>query len=110
MKEEIYIDTISGEKLIKEICYYENGNIKREYYFINGKLHRNDGPAEIWYYENGNIKEEHYYKNNKRHRENSPAIIYYDKDSNIEREYYYINDKEITDDLQIMVLKGLSNI
>jgi len=54
MKEEIYIDTISGEKLIKEIWYYNNGNIQRE--------------------------------------------------------YYYLNNNPITDDLQIMVMKGLNNI
>ena len=82
MKEEIYIDTISGEKLIKEIWYYNNGNIQREYYFINNEYHREDGPAIICYYGNGNI----------------------------EVEYYFINGKEITDELQIMVMKGLSNI
>ena len=82
MKEEIYIDTISGEKLIKEIFYHNNGNIKRESYYINDKCHRENGPAVTFYYNNGNI----------------------------EREYYFINNKEITDNLQIMVMLGLNNI
>ncbi len=35
------------EELIKD-CY-ENGNIKSETYYINDKLHREDGPASIEY-------------------------------------------------------------
>ena len=78
---EIFIDTISGEKLVRKITY-DNGNIEREYYCLNGEYHRNDGPAKIEYWENGNIK----------------------------REKYFINDKEIIDELQIMVMHGLSKI
>ena len=59
--------------------YYNSGNIRREYYFLNNKYHRENGPAIIWYNENGNILEE----------------------------TYYLNGIEITDDFVIMVMNGL---
>jgi len=112
MKEEktIYIDTISGEKLIKKIFYHNNDYIEKESYYLNDKLHRKDGPATIEYWENGNIEREYYRLNNKCHREDGPAIIYYDNNGNIEEEFFYKNNKEITDNLQIMVMLGLNKI
>jgi|ERR1700691_1465789 len=55
-------------------------------YYLNGKLHREVGPAVI--NSDGTIE---YYLNGKRHRENGPAIIWGDgvKD-------WYINDNDIT--------------
>jgi antitoxin component YwqK of YwqJK toxin-antitoxin module len=38
----------------------------RESYYLNGKRHREDGPALIQYNENGNIKSEKYYLNGKK--------------------------------------------
>jgi hypothetical protein len=35
--------------------YYDNGSIESEYYFLNEKYHRTDGPAAIYYYKDGNI-------------------------------------------------------
>ncbi len=51
-----------------EIVIDEHGT---EYYYINGKLHREDGPAII--YANGGKQ---WYTNGKLHREDGPAIIY----------------------------------
>ena len=73
------------------ISYYENGEIASELYLLNDKWHREDGPTYIRYYENGNIYFEHYYLNDKRHRENGPAIIDY-YDSKIRSESYYLNN------------------
>ena len=59
------------------------------FYYLNGKLHRTDGPAFIW--SNGDIE---YYLNGKRHREDGPAIIR--KDGNM----YYINHINITKEVK----------
>ena len=75
-----------------EFSYYSNGQIKSEQYFLNGKYHRENGPAFIFYYKNGKISYEYYYLNNKCHRENGPAYISYYRDGKIEREDYYLNN------------------
>ena len=72
---------------------YPNGNINREEYRINGKSHRNDGPACISYYENGNIKYQIYYLNGQRHCEGGHASIRYYENGNIEYQIYYLNGK-----------------
>ena len=43
-------------------------------YYLNKKLHCNDGPAQIWYYY-GNILAEKYCINGKRYRKNKSAYI-----------------------------------
>ena len=73
--------------------YYYNGNIEFEAYYINGKRHKEDGPAVIAYYENGNIKYMNYCINGVFHREDGPAVIGYYENGNIEYEKYYINDE-----------------
>ena len=108
--------------------YYENGNIKYECYYLNGKCHRDDGPAYIryyeyinacvyykqyytngvwnringpaviFYYENGNLEHEHYYLNGTRHRDNGPAYIAYYPDGNVWYVYHYINGEVLTED------------
>ena len=88
-------------KAKKHIVYYPGyypGTKKKygEYYELNDKRHREDGPASICYYESGNIECEYYYINGKSHREDNPAVIYYYENGNIKREYYYINDKKLT--------------
>jgi len=59
----------------------------REWY-LNGKLHREDGPAVE--YSDG-TKE--WYVNGKRHRENGPAIEWADGDK-----YWYLNGKRHRED------------
>lgn len=49
--------------LVAAIWYDESGKIEKEYYCLNGKFHREDGPAEIVYNKNGKVKEECYYLN-----------------------------------------------
>lgn len=55
--------------------------IKVAKYYLNGALHRLDGPAVI--HESGKLE---YYKNGKRHRDDGPALIYPGGES----EHYYI--------------------
>ena len=75
------------------IYYYDNGQILSEHYFLNGKHHREDGHTIIYYYQNGKIEREFYYLNDKRHRENGPAYIHYHKNGKIDYEEYYLNNK-----------------
>ena len=75
---------------------YPNGNIKFEQYRVDGKLHRNDGPAAIEYYENGDKKYEEYLINGKYHRNDGPAIIKYSENGNIQYEEYYLNGNHIS--------------
>lgn len=110
MKTEIYIDTVSGEKLKKELyCYDNSGIISREYYHLHGNRHREDGPATIWYYDNGEIQGKWYYQNDKKHNKLGPAIICYNKNGEITREKFFINGIEC-DILQEMVIKGSMEI
>jgi len=54
-----------------------------EIWKLNGKLHREDGPAVIW---SDGTKE--YYLNGERHREDGPARIYADGS-----QAWYLNDQ-----------------
>ena len=108
MKNETYIDTISNEKLKREIYYFENGNIWIEKYFLDDHFHRIDGPAVINHYNNGEISMECYHLNGSSHRIDGPADIYYYKNGDIKREYYYLNGKVITELSQIKEINGKS--
>jgi len=75
------------------ICYYKNGNICYESYWVNSKKHKLEGPAYIEYYKNGNVRCEEYWINNKKHRLEGPARIIYYENGNILYEEYWVNDK-----------------
>ena len=64
-------------------------------YYLNGDLHRNDGPAQIFYYFiNNSIKIETYYLNGKEHRENGPALIKYNKNGLIISKMFFYYGKK----------------
>ena len=42
MEKEIYIDTISNEILEKQMLYWDNGNVREEWYGLNGDFHGSD--------------------------------------------------------------------
>ena len=52
---------------------------------LNGKRHREDGPAIEWY-----DGEKHWYLNGKLHREDGPAIEFANG-----TKYWYLNNKEV---------------
>ena len=56
-----------------EITYYDNGQKESEIYYLNGKEHREDGPAVQWRYKNGKKLYEAYYLNSRYHREDGHA-------------------------------------
>ena len=75
--------------------YKEDGSVGREYWYLNNKYHRTDGPAIIYYNGNDNIETECWYLNGKRHRTDGPAIILYRESGSVEREIWSLNDKYI---------------
>ena len=93
---ENYTGTV--EYVFGTTCYYLNGELHREdgpaiieeddtlIYYLNGELHREDGPAFIW--GDGTV---FYYLNGSLHREDGPAIIRTDGTVS-----YFINGKNIT--------------
>ena len=68
-----------------EVLVYDSGS--KEWY-LNGKLHREDGPAVEW-----SDGDKEWWLNGKRHREDGPAIEW----SNGYKEWY-LNGKELTED------------
>lgn len=69
---------------------FSNDNIKYEEYFLNGKYHRIDGPANIHWLNNGQKDIEEYYINGRLHREDGPSIIWYHNGRKL-HELYYLN-------------------
>ena len=62
---------------------HDNGN---KFWYLNGKLHREDGPACDYIY-----GDKCWYLNGKLHREDGPAIEYNGN------KFWYLNDKEYTE-------------
>jgi hypothetical protein len=87
---------------------YPNGS---KFWYLNGKLHREDGPAIEWasggkrWYLNDELHREdgpaieypsgtkEWFLNGKRHREDGPAIEYPSGDK-----YWYLNGKYVTEE------------
>jgi len=90
-----------------EVKVYKNGN---KYWYLNGELHRIDGPAceyadgNKYWYQNGELHREDgpaveyadgsefWYKNGECHREDGPAIEYANGDK-----FWYLNDISYTE-------------
>jgi hypothetical protein len=66
--------------------YEVNGEFKSHRWYLNGKLHREDGPAIED--ENGSTR---WFLNGKMHREDGPAF-----DCSDGRKYWYFNDEYIS--------------
>ena len=60
------------------IYHHENGKIASESYYLNGNLHREDGPAYIHYHKNGNISSENYFLNDVLYAKNSSETFQQD--------------------------------
>jgi len=68
-----------------KVIVHVNGD---KYWYLDGKLHREDGPAVE--YANGN---KYWLLNGKQHREAGPAIEYANG-----YKYWYLNGVEVTED------------
>ena len=62
-----------------QIKYNNNRPIQSISHWLNGQLHREDGPAVTWYCENGSIVYESYLQNYQYHREDGPSRIWYEE-------------------------------
>ncbi len=84
--------------------YVDNEKNKKilDYYYLNNKLNRINGPSEVWYDENGNIIKEYYYKDGKLHREDGPAMINY-IENEIDNQEYYLEGHFIKNKLEYML-------
>lgn len=93
MKEDI-IEYHPNGKLKHKICFWENGNKRREdYYNENGLYHRIDGPAYQVWHENGMLSYADFQINNIFHNKNNPTRIWYDKTGKKQFCQYWINNR-----------------
>lgn len=71
---------------------------------------KNNLDVELLHYEiyGKSVEVEHYFVNKRLHREDGPALVVY-VNGVIEKEEYYINGTKVTDSFRIMVVKGLQN-
>jgi len=76
--------TFEGDQVLKA----ENYGAGDKHWYLNGKFHREDGPAIEW--ANG---DKYWYLNGKLHREDGPAIEYADGDKQ-----WYLNGTRLTED------------
>jgi hypothetical protein len=75
-----------------------NGYLRKEWRNELHFLHREDGPAYICYYTDGTIMWEEFYLNGKNHRYSGPAQISYNRDGSIEWKSFYIKGKHLGDE------------
>ena len=78
---------------IPDKVFHDTGEILRETYHKNKRIHRDIGPAVIWYYKKGQISAENYAQEGELHRMDGPAESWYTQDGSTQREYYYIRGK-----------------
>ena len=74
--------------MTKSITYEVTVNQHETFWCLNGKYHREDGPAVEW-----TTGDKFWYINGKFHREDGPAIEYSNGTEN-----WYINGEELTED------------
>jgi hypothetical protein len=73
---------------------WTNGQEFQEKWYINGKLHRLNGPALISY-KNAIIVLEYWFINGRFHRTSGPAILDFDDNGKIEKELWLIDGKVV---------------
>ena len=86
-------------KIKKSILYYDNGNIRDEWWHKEGDRdywHKEDGPAFIRYYLSGEKELEAWWVDDERHKIDGPACIFYDPDGTIIDKEYWINNIGLT--------------
>ena len=92
-----------------KIEYYSNGQKELEEWSLNGKRHREDGPAYQWWYENGQKEFEIWYLNDKYHREDGPAVKWWYLNGKKSNEQWFLNDKEYTREEWVEKLKEIDS-
>jgi hypothetical protein len=106
-----YVEKSNGEKhyRLEDGGYKIIDKQKEEWLNKDNRFHRESGPAVIYFYENGNIKYEGYYLNGKQHREDGPALIQYNHNRNIICEEYHLNNIEYSKQNYLEQIKKLKS-
>lgn len=101
-----------GNGYSKQVSYYKSDKPKEELYYLNGKSHREDGPAVVRYFESGKRRSERWGLNGKLHREDGPAVVRYFELGKVQSEAYYLNGDYLRKDEfeQRMLVKKFSLI
>jgi len=94
------------------IDYNNDGSIRYQVWYKEGKYHREDDkPAIIGYYNDGSICFQYWYKEGKYHREDDkPAYIHYYNDGSISYQEWYLNNKEYTEEDYKAYLKEIDQL
>ena len=81
--KQFYDNEILKKLIIEHFSEIKINKYGSKYWYLNGKLHREDGPAVEY-----SDRDKEWYLNGKRHREDGPAIEYSDGDKS-----WYLNGK-----------------
>ncbi len=73
--------------------WYENGNIRETYYFVNGIRHNTEGPAVNRWYENGLKCYEEHYENGMVTNTVGPAFTSWHRNGNVSLKVFKVNNK-----------------
>lgn len=92
-----------------KIYYYSNGQKQSEYWLLNGKYHREDGPANQYWYENGQKEYEGWYLVGKKHREDGSAIQSWYEDGQKEYEFWWLNGENCSRENWVKELKKIGS-
>jgi len=92
-----------------DIEYYDNGQKKSERWYLNDKLHREDGPAIQHWYENGQKKSKRWWLNGKQHREDGPAYQDWYDNGQKNSERWWLNDINYTRGEWVEELKNIGS-
>ena len=85
-------EEFSKEEPKVERKYWDNGQKKSERWYLNDKLHREDGPAYQRWHKDGQKEYERWWLNGKRHRENGPARQYWYSNGQKKYENWFLNN------------------
>jgi antitoxin component YwqK of YwqJK toxin-antitoxin module len=75
--------------------FYDNGNVRFQSWYLNGKGHNEEGPAWIRYYEDGNVWDQKWLLNGNPHNEEGPAWIRYYKNGTVKFQEWWLNGKQL---------------
>ena len=80
----------------KKTMYHNDGSVWYDEWYVDGKQHRADGPAEICYNEDGSVSYESWFVDGRRHRKDLPAQIWYNDDMSVYCEEWWLDGNELT--------------
>ena len=86
-----------NENVIYE--YFDTGEVFRKLYYIDQKLHKENGPAITEFSKDGKINIEAYFINDNYHRKNGPAVVLYYSNERIEYSFWFFNAKEYSEEV-----------